>query len=236
MIMVTPDYILQHGNVVEIFLSQNVIDVDIRGQEGWSPLMCAAHADHLRIVKMLVHHGASLNQRTDSGWTALMLSAWLGHIKTACFLLEAGADRDIEDNGDGLDLIDPWSSLPLRNIEDKWTALRCAQSQRNNAIAVILGKETLNKQNEIKKALLTATESGCPTILANFLQRGANLDVAKNEHGETAFQITAKFPQIKMEAYKEHIKELKRKKTNKPYDKVLGAVQHTKLIKACKSM
>ena len=48
------------------------------------------------------------------------------------------------------------------------------------------------------------------------LQRGANLDVAKNEHGETAFQITAKFPQIKMEAYKEHIKELKRKKTKKP--------------------
>ena len=145
-----------------------------------------------------------------------MLSAWLGHIKTVCFLLEAGADRDIEDNGDGLDLIDPWASLPLRNIEDKWTALRCAQSQRHNAIAVILGKETLNKQNEIKKALLTATESGCPTILANLLQRGANLDVAKNEHGETAFQITAKFPQIKMEAYKEHIKEIKRKKAKKP--------------------
>ena len=55
--------------------------------------MCAAHADHFRIVKMLINHGANLDLRTDSGWTALMLSAWLGHIKTVCFLLEAGADK-----------------------------------------------------------------------------------------------------------------------------------------------
>ena len=185
-----------------VFLSQsNNKDVDIRGEEGWSPLMCAARAGHIRIVKMLVDRSANLNLQTDSGWTALMLTAWLGRLKTVCLLLEAGADPDIED-------------------DDHWTALRCAQSQGHHVIAIILGKGTLKKENGVKEAVITATESGCPSVLYDLLLRGANLDVARNELGESAFKIAAKYPQIKMNEFKEHIEELKRKKSKKPKESI----------------
>ena len=98
--------------------------------------------------------------------------------------------------------------------DDKWTALRCAQSQRHNVIAIILGNETLKKEKGIHEALLIATESGCPSILADLLNRGAILDAAKNEHGETVFQIATKYPKLRKEEFIKH-SEVEKEKSQK---------------------
>ncbi len=62
-----------------------------RNKVGDSALMFAALGGNLEIVRLLVGHGAEINQ---SGWTSLHYCAWSGHTEVCKFLLDKGADID----------------------------------------------------------------------------------------------------------------------------------------------
>jgi ankyrin repeat protein len=61
----------------------------------------AARSSHciIRVIDVLVKHGADINARTISGFTALHGACEFGYSEVATYLLEHGADVNALDNG-----------------------------------------------------------------------------------------------------------------------------------------
>jgi ankyrin repeat protein len=88
-----------------------------RPQEMWgglTPLVFAAREGDIESAKLLLEHGAKVNEQTDGGWTALLAAVQNRYYKFAQFLLQHGADPKIQNTGG-------WSPLYIatdnRNIE-----------------------------------------------------------------------------------------------------------------------
>jgi ankyrin repeat protein len=73
-------------------------DVNIKNEDGDSPLHFSAYYDRYEISKMLIDAGADLDMQEDSGKTALHLSVYNNNIKNVKNLMNAGAKTDIKDN------------------------------------------------------------------------------------------------------------------------------------------
>jgi ankyrin repeat protein len=89
----------ESNNVLELLLN-NGVDVDY--EFDFRPLICiAAMFDQQETVKILLAHGANVNDKDGSGVTPLMFAARDGYIEMVKFLLAHGADKtavDIEHN------------------------------------------------------------------------------------------------------------------------------------------
>ena len=188
-----------HESVVRLLL-QHGIDVNIRGEDDRTPLITAAWDGHHRITRLLIKSGADLNLQDGGGVTALMLAAYYGHTRIGMELLQAGADRDLKDT-------------------DNWTALRWAEGKGD--IELILKKDQIQDEDEERgaRAVLEATEAGCPKIVSELLTRGAKWET-ENDMAETPFQIAARLPKTRKDEFEEYLKEVERKKEIKPKETV----------------
>lgn len=66
--------------------------VEDRGQKNdCTPLMEAASAGHVDIIKLLLKHRADVNSQSSTGNTPLMYACAAGHLDSVKTLLEAGA-------------------------------------------------------------------------------------------------------------------------------------------------
>lgn len=74
---------------------------DLTFGPGWTPLMYAAQAGKLEMVKLLIERGADVNVKSTYDRTALMLAAYGGHTEIVQALLGAGADPSIKECFDG---------------------------------------------------------------------------------------------------------------------------------------
>jgi uncharacterized protein len=90
--------------IVERLLSRGV-DVNARYRNDLTILMWAAgqsedarEEDGVRLVTVLLEHGARPNDVDDRGRTALMTAAEQGHAAIVTLLLGRGADRDLRDH------------------------------------------------------------------------------------------------------------------------------------------
>jgi ankyrin repeat protein len=81
---------------------------------GVTPLVFSARQGDIASAKLMLEHGADVNQTTEGGWTPLLTAVQNRYYKLATFLLEHGADPKIQNNGG-------WSPLYIatdnRNIE-----------------------------------------------------------------------------------------------------------------------
>jgi hypothetical protein len=71
---------------------------------GWSPLMHAAHAGHLAVVRELVERGANIAFACGDHFTALALAAGDGHWEVVKLLASYGAEihqENVYDNAGG---------------------------------------------------------------------------------------------------------------------------------------
>jgi len=75
--------------------------VEDRGQKNeCTPLMEAASAGHVDIVKLLISHGADVNAQSTSGNTPLMYACAGGHVECVKTLLAKNANvEDHNENG-----------------------------------------------------------------------------------------------------------------------------------------
>lgn len=73
------------------------ISVNIKDDDGWTPLMIAADKNNLDIVRLLVELGAELEIKNDDEETALMISVYSNSDNVSRYLINAGADPDVED-------------------------------------------------------------------------------------------------------------------------------------------
>ena len=82
---------------------------------GVTPLVFSARQGDIESARIMLDHGADVNQQTEGGWTALLAAVQNRYYKLAALLLERGADPRIQNKGG-------WSPLYLatdnRNIEN----------------------------------------------------------------------------------------------------------------------
>ncbi len=86
-------------SAVETILDHEVdgrtAEVDIDGDDGFTPLQVAAGNGHEPIVRLLLRRGAALDRQNAYGWTALMQAASHGHANIVKLLLQNKADPNI---------------------------------------------------------------------------------------------------------------------------------------------
>jgi len=68
------------------------VDVNVRFEDGYTPLIVAAVVGHLEVALVLIENGANVNVRNlENGKSLLEMAAWEGNMKMASVLLENGA-------------------------------------------------------------------------------------------------------------------------------------------------
>ncbi len=92
-------FVVERRDVLWInFLKQQGASVDIRDEEGITPLMLAVQIGFTEGVERLVQHGARVDVTNDQGETPLMYAVHSRNTELMRILLEAGADPDRNDN------------------------------------------------------------------------------------------------------------------------------------------
>lgn len=88
------------------YQENNIAIDDLRTMDdGWNPLMIAAMAGHVDILKILVKHGVPLHMKDHEDHTALALAIEHNQVDAARFLIEHGADvakHDFDEYGQSL--------------------------------------------------------------------------------------------------------------------------------------
>ena len=64
----------------------------------WTPLMCAVALNDLRLIRLFVKEGASINFGNRYGVNSLMLASWLNNVDALAELLVLGGDILLKDN------------------------------------------------------------------------------------------------------------------------------------------
>ena len=67
------------------------MEIDAKGEAGWTALMHAARNGHTEIVKALLENGADVNAKSQDDWTAIRMAVGEGHADVVHLLREAGA-------------------------------------------------------------------------------------------------------------------------------------------------
>lgn len=76
-------------------LSGGKTDIDLGCHDhGWTPLMVASEKGYLRIIRVLLRHGAGVSVKTDRGHTALHIAVACQHLAVTKVLIKSGADLE----------------------------------------------------------------------------------------------------------------------------------------------
>ncbi|XP_076070272.1 uncharacterized protein LOC143041969 [Mytilus galloprovincialis] len=90
----------QDGNIedVELYV-KNGANLEYTNGSFWgkTPVMVAAQAGHLQIVRYLAEQGSILETRDKYGWTPLSLAAVRGHLEIVCYLVKEGVNLETKD-------------------------------------------------------------------------------------------------------------------------------------------
>ena len=84
--------------IVKLFKKKRRIDIDIKDEDGFSPLHRAAQMGYTEAVQVLLSHGADVNLLSKSNMKPLYYAVQSGNFECASLLIENGADQsDIRD-------------------------------------------------------------------------------------------------------------------------------------------
>src|SRR5678815_1968851 len=70
-------------------------NINARNEHGMTALMRAAYHGRLRLVRVLLEHGADPNVTRNDNFTALSLAAFFGHAEVVDILMQHGAKTDV---------------------------------------------------------------------------------------------------------------------------------------------
>ncbi len=108
----TVNLLIEHGAELDIFTSIrlsrseqviHLLDADetlinVRDEDGLTPLHLAAQHGHLKLARFLIDHGASVDARDLMGATPLHRAIYEGHTHVVRLLLDRGANVHARDN------------------------------------------------------------------------------------------------------------------------------------------
>lgn len=116
----------QHRLEITEMLIAAKAEINPKGRFVISPLMHAV--DDLEMVKLLVAHGAQVNQKNFRGGTALMGAAVGGTAAVVRYLLEKGADANARDNDGNTALAYAQNRQGLLDAADQKEIIRILQT------------------------------------------------------------------------------------------------------------
>jgi ankyrin repeat protein len=172
---------------------------------GLTPLIYAARSNDIESVKVLLEHGADVNEVSGYGWSPLLVATQNRYYKLGAFLMERGADPNLGNKGN-------WTPLYLatdnRNIESGDYPVRKADMEHLDFIKLLLDKGAdvnarVKDSTETRTvftnqwldengatAFLRASQSGDVELMKLLLARGADPKIATLLN-VTALQVAA---------------------------------------------
>ncbi|XP_064917736.1 ankyrin repeat domain-containing protein 17 isoform X5 [Columba livia] len=178
---------------VLLAMHANVEDRGIKGDI--TPLMAAANGGHVKIVKLLLAHGADVNaqsstghlemvrflleagadqeHKTDEMHTALMEACMDGHVEVARLLLDSGAQVN----------------MPADSFESPLTLAACGGHVELAALLIERGANLEEVNDEGYTPLMEAAREGHEEMVALLLGQGANINAQTEETQETALTL-----------------------------------------------
>lgn len=181
------------------------IDVNVKDEDGETPLIHAARQGHTATAKYLVKCGADPSIPSELGAAALHHSAGIGDIELLKFFIAKGVDVDFQSHAgtpliwaaghaqhDAVKVLLEHKANPNANTEDDVTPLLSAVAAGSLACSEFLIKAGANVNVYAGGAtpLHIAADGGNPEIINCLLQAGANPD-ATDEDGLRPIQVAA---------------------------------------------
>ncbi|KAL7539128.1 hypothetical protein ACHAXR_009053 [Thalassiosira sp. AJA248-18] len=151
--------------LVQRLLKEEKIEVNVRDWDELTPLIPAASAGHLDVVKLLLKEGADVNAKDKDGITALMEASIMGNTKIVDLLLKEGAEVDAPANS-GV------TALWLASGEGKADVMKSLLKKDADAN---------NVRSDNISALMTAAVGGHADAVKLLLDNGADATFADGE-------------------------------------------------------
>lgn len=168
--------------LVQRLLKEEKMDVNSRDWDELTPLIPAASAGHLDVVKLLLKEGADVNAKDKDGITALMEASIMGHVKVVEHLMKEGATVDAPANsgvtalwlasGEGraevMKALLKKDADPNNARSDEITALMTASVGGHAAAVKLLldnGADPRHADGEGVTPLMNAAENGTASVL-----------------------------------------------------------------------
>lgn len=151
---------------------------------GCTALMQAAEGGNLEGVRVLVRQGADVNLAIRPwGLTALMLATGKGHLEIVKTLLKAGANPNAVAFGHGG--VPGWAWMAAMN--------RCHERWLEMTDAMLAAGVELNPKSIYPSPLGYAINENDTVMIQALLKRGANVNLADSETGDTLLIFAARF-------------------------------------------
>jgi len=189
-------------------LVDNGADMNIRDDDGMTPLMVCLNRGNTDMSAYLISKGANLDVKDEYGNTALMRAIKDNSLYLVRMMIEKGANTRIrDDNGNNTLMVhmgNPSSSLYILTLllntgmspdtqnVDGMTPLMRAASRRDPLFLVELLKHGANpniRNDNGDTALIIAARNGLVENVRILLKHGAYTNI-KNTKGETAYTVT----------------------------------------------
>ncbi len=170
----TAKLLLQANIDVATFLHTNIADVNLPGPGGGPPLLLASQNGNPDLVRLLVEHGAEVDQLDSRSKTALIHAAQHGHTEVVSLLIQAGA------------------GVNLASQNGRTALIQASQNGHTNAVKVLLrsGADVSIADELLTTALVAAGASGHWETIELLLASGSNPHHS-NMNGETGAMYIA---------------------------------------------
>ncbi|KAG2471229.1 AND1A protein, partial [Polypterus senegalus] len=185
------------------------LQLDIIGEIGRTALHWAAGAGHEQALRLLLEHGAAIDDEDSFGMNALLLASWFGHLKILQILVNAGAKINC-DNKNGMNLLHCAAQrghikvleFIMEDLEDVCidkvdkmgkTALHLAAEQGQLEVVEFLigfGCDHSIKDKEENTAIQLAAQSGHSEVLQKIVETGVDIN-EKNSKDMSALHYAA---------------------------------------------
>ena len=159
-----------HDSVIRKALELG-IDVNIRADAGFTPLLAAATFGNHSLIKILLEKGADMNLQDDFyGNTALIAAAVKNYPDIVSELIMKGADETI-------------------TSFEEMTAIQAAEKRNNSDVVKMFA--LCHKPENLDQEMMTAARAGNARLMSGLITAGASLET-RDEAGDSALHIAAR--------------------------------------------
>ena len=117
-LIVAADY--GHYDLVKYLLRKGA-DVNAVSKQGWTALIHACRNNDVKIIRLLVDHGAGMGRESDA-WTPLTMCARMGHLSSFTCLLDLGARLDVYTDYDAKYYAAEYGHYDIVRVIEDWEA------------------------------------------------------------------------------------------------------------------